>query len=621
MRLRMTLRLKLLVAFSVVGIITSLATIFSIGSLLVISRTYEHVTQTLEPVAAASADLRAGLYRQASAARGYALYRRENLVDEFAKAQQQTNQAADDLIALLSDPTARAQAEGLKAKNAIYVDGVQQGFALVQAGRVAEAATLWDQKVAPIGAEMMVTATEIHDRYELLTAQEAESAGRQTTRTIYYALAGLLVANLVAMGIGIWLAGTISRPVQRLAQAAGEVAQGNLQVGALEAKGQDEVADLARAFGVMVTSLQEMIQRISRSNQALVASAEELTSAAEETAQSARSITVCATTARDSTEKQAGHDAATREAMRQLGQVIDQVAIGAQEQARTVSQTADDLSRMAASVRDVVDGVQEVSAVSTHALEAARRGGAAVTESVSSIGEIAGAVRSSAERMHSLGQRSQQIGAIVEVITAIAEQTNLLALNAAIEAARAGDHGRGFAVVADEVRKLAERSAKASGEISHLIAAIQQDMESALVATDSAANQAGIGQSKASQAGTALTEILTAMEQTARQVERISRSATDMQRLTNEAVHAVNDLSAVTEQTSAAAEEMAASTGEVENLVDEMEALAHEVSHSTESVCAASEQVSASMAQVSAAAEGLTRMAQDLQELVTRFRL
>ncbi|RBH37533.1 methyl-accepting chemotaxis protein, partial [Pseudomonas sp. MWU13-2860] len=107
-------------------------------------------------------------------------------------------------------------------------------------------------------------------------------------------------------------------------------------------------------------------------------------------------------------------------------------------------------------------------------------GRTSMQEASSSLEQIAGALNTTATVINTLGQRSQEIGGIVSVITSIAEQTNLLALNAAIEAARAGEQGRGFAVVADEVRNLASRTRQATDEISGMIHSIQQETGNAI---------------------------------------------------------------------------------------------------------------------------------------------
>jgi methyl-accepting chemotaxis protein len=126
--------------------------------------------------------------------------------------------------------------------------------------------------------------------------------------------------------------------------------------------------------------------------------------------------------------------------------------------------------------------------------------------------EILSTIHGLATVINSLGQRSSQIGEIVDTITGIASQTDLLALNAAIEAARAGEHGRGFAVVADEVRKLAERTAQATEEIETLVKGIQDESQNAVRSTE-------IGIEKVKQVGELTAK---AMEETAASVEEIS---------------------------------------------------------------------------------------------------
>jgi len=171
-----------------------------------------------------------------------------------------------------------------------------------------------------------------------------------------------------------------------------------------------------------------------------------------------------------------------------------------------------------------------------------------------------------------LGDRSREINQIVDTITDIAEQTNLLALNAAIEAARAGEYGRGFAVVAEEVRKLAEQSTRATREITGLVGDIQKDTEQVVIEMQKGAQQAVRSLDVASESGEHLRGILDAIENMSDEIDKVAQGA---------------DV----------------------------------VVEGSQQMAAATEEQSATIEEVASQAEGLSRVAQELLTLVTRFRL
>ena len=195
--------------------------------------------------------------------------------------------------------------------------------------------------------------------------------------------------------------------------------------------------------------------------------------------------------------------------------------------------------------------------------------------------------------IESLAARSQQIGGIVDTITAIAEQTNLLALNAAIEAARAGEQGRGFAVVAEEVRKLAEESSHAAREIGGLIGEIRAETGRAVEVVSDGARRTVEGAETVERAREAFATIGAS----------------------------VDDVTGRIEQIAAAAARIAGSAERVEKDVEEIAAIAEQSSAATEEVSASTEQTSASTQQVSASAQELRRTATELAEMVAAFRL
>jgi methyl-accepting chemotaxis protein len=224
-------------------------------------------------------------------------------------------------------------------------------------------------------------------------------------------------------------------------------------------------------------------------------------------------------------------------------------------------------------------------------------------------------------KVNGLGERSKEIGKIVEAIDDIADQTNLLALNAAVEAARAGDQGRGFAVVADEVRKLAERAQSATKEIAELIGGIQNGVAETVTAMQKGTQEVAGGYELASKAGQSLDDILSRSRDTGAQVEQISSAAQQLTAMSTEMVKLSDNISAIVEENTAATEQMAATAKQVSRSVESVAGVAEENSAATQQVSAAAEEISAQVQQVVASGASLANMADDFEQLIAGYKL
>ncbi|MBI2419121.1 MAG: methyl-accepting chemotaxis protein [Ignavibacteriales bacterium] len=209
----------------------------------------------------------------------------------------------------------------------------------------------------------------------------------------------------------------------------------------------------------------------------------------------------------------------------------------------------------------------------------AAEGGKVVQQTIEGMNRISQVVNHSANTVFQLGQNSEKIGEIIQVIDDIADQTNLLALNAAIEAARAGEQGRGFAVVADEVRKLAERTTKATKEIALMIKQIQSDTSQAVASMKEGTIEVENGKKLANQAGSVLAEI----------------------------VHGADLVSDVVSQVAAASEEQSATAEEIGKNIESMSLVMQETAQGVQ--------------QIAQAAEGLNRLTEGLENLIAQFKI
>jgi len=311
------------------------------------------------------------------------------------------------------------------------------------------------------------------------------------------------------------------------------------EVGTLVASIEDSLACKDR----MSVSMQRMVANLNNMVQSLAANAHELSTATTEVASTS-----------------------------------EQMSRGAKDQTMQVTQVSTAVEEMTATVVESSKNASDASEGARSAADTAQDGGRIVNDTIQGMQSIANTVRESAESIGKLASSADQIGEIIGVIDDIADQTNLLALNAAIEAARAGEQGRGFAVVADEVRKLAERTGKATGEITEMIQGIQGETKEAVEAMESGIQQVDSGRELADTAGNSLTQIV-----------EFSQRVMDM----------IQQIATATEQQSVAAEE---------------------ISKNIEHVASISRESAAGAEQSAAAAEQVNRQAEGLRGLVESFK-
>jgi twitching motility protein PilJ len=233
-----------------------------------------------------------------------------------------------------------------------------------------------------------------------------------------------------------------------------------------------------------------------------------------------------------------------------------QLLRASETQAKQAAAASESMARMAVSIEEVSGNAERCSDVARHSVEVAHKGGEAVRRTIAGMNTIRETIQDTSKRIKRLGESSQEIGNIVELIEEIAEQTNILALNASIEASRAGEASRGFAVVADEVQKLAERSTNATKKIEVLVSTIQSDTNEAVVSMERSTTDVVGGALLAENAGAALDEIEQVSHQIASLVQNISGSSKEQASVAGaitKNMHVLREISSKTTESSAAA--------------------------------------------------------------------
>ena len=269
----------------------------------------------------------------------------------------------------------------------------------------------------------------------------------------------------------------------------------------------------------------------------------------------------CAGSSRPSIIPRIQVDSATR----QTQALAQHLAKASSAQSKQIASATESAGGMASSTEEVSGNAERAADVARHSVEVAHKGGDAVRRTIDGMNAIRETIQETSKRIKRLGESSQEIGNIVELINDIAEQTNILALNASIQASMAGEAGRGFAVVADEVQRLAERAANATKQIEVLVRTIQTDTNEAVVSMERSTTDVVGGALLAENAGAALEEIEQVSNQIASLVQNISASARQQTTAAQDIARNMQVLKEISAQT---ADSTSATSGAIAKLAD-----------------------------------------------------
>ena len=242
----------------------------------------------------------------------------------------------------------------------------------------------------------------------------------------------------------------------------------------------------------------------------------------------------------------------------------------AEKQSSQIAETTEAVNNMTRSILQVSSNASQASQVAQRSLHAATQGSAAVQNTIAGMNGIREQIQETSKRIKRLGESSQEIGEIVELISDITEQTNILALNAAIQAASAGEAGRGFTVVAEEVQRLAVRSSEATKQIGAIVKTIQTDTNSAVAAMEKSTAGVVEGARLSDAAGKALTEIETVSNSLARLIQSISSATEAQTQVASTVTKNMQQIQEITSQTTEGTKQTAESVGQLTKLAEEL---------------------------------------------------
>ncbi len=461
--------------------------------------------------------------------------------------------------------------EKLLRSNIAISESMKAGIITLAAANKNDAAyAQYNKNLSPINQKIEKNLSDLIS-YNVKNAAEINQQNlvdSQNAKSIILVI--IILAIILGILVSLFIIRLIVIPITSMESYIEKVAYGDLSEETLKKTQNnklynDEIGKLGNSIITMRENLWSLLSKVSDASEQIAASSQELNANAEESS-----------TGVEETAKS-----------------VSNIAYGAENQLNNVVDTSNVIKEMSVSINQTNENITETVFVAGKTLEATKDGEKAINKTKEQMNNIEGTVNAIDVVVKKLGQRSIEIGQIVETISSIAEQTNLLALNAAIEAARAGEQGKGFSVVAEEVRKLAEGSKEATKKISGLIGEIQKDTNDAVSSMLEGTNQVKTGMDVVGEAGKAFGDISSLVKKITDQIQAASN----------------------------ASQNITSGNEKVVSSMDKVTNISNQVSNHSQTIAASIEEQTAAMHEIASASEALAKIGETLMIEVSKFKL
>ncbi|MCP4596128.1 methyl-accepting chemotaxis protein [Neptuniibacter sp.] len=460
------------------------------------------------------ADSRGSFALGLASVRAYLLSGDLSYADNFRK-RWETNTARLEELQTMSYLFEGAQADAWNnyvTKRQEFSAYPEKMFSLRQAEDWNKANFLLGTEAAPRANKILKILAELRKQQDQILDKDNKALHDDYDSVLLWMFVGLVMVVIIGIAISMILAGSISKAVDQVVFRTRQIAKGDLTTADVEIDGDNEFAKLNKAINQMNTGLNDLVSKVTGSSLEIASASEQMMSAST----------------------------ASYNGMKDQQSEADQVAAA--------------MNEMVASVHEVSSFAQNASEQTSQAEVIVGEGRNLVDSNSQSIQELTQNIQNAAAVIDELGNDTQGVNEIVNVINEIAEQTNLLALNAAIEAARAGEQGRGFAVVADEVRTLASRTQVSTEEIASLLDRVTNRVNEAVVVMEKSQTSAEQSVHQAQKASTSFSEIHSAVTTTTTlniQIANAAKEQSDVAEEMNQSIVRIHDASSSTKENAA----------------------------------------------------------------------
>lgn len=529
---------KILFGFALV---LTLVLILASYNYYVLTKSQNEVNRLQEkelPFLTTSYDLALDMYNRTSLLRAYMIYADDTYRDKYYQLTADS-QALDDEMMKYVDSNRMRELLDLQT---VWEGHADEFFAAVDKGDRVTARTIMEDKLVTLEEEILDSFVGAAEQGKSITTEILQDTVSSNDQIRTTGIIISIIIFIVALGIGLFTARTITKPIKVVMERMHLLAKGNLSSPPLQATTKDEVGHLVEATNNMSNSMRDIIMNIGNSTKTVLNYSEELS-------QSSREVKL-------------GAD--------QVSTTMHDMAAGSEKQANSANEIATMMTSLSSEIQEASEHSENVRLSSDEVIKMTDKGNELMNESTKQMAKVDELVRTAVTKVQGLDEKAQEISKLNAVIENIANQTNLLALNAAIEAARAGEHGKGFAVVADEVRKLAEQVADSVKEITTIVHNIQTESQSVTDSLQSGYKEVAEGTKKLNTTNDTFYEINNAVNNMVERIQFMSNNLHGIASNSQEMTASVQEIAAISQENAAGIEETSAGSLQISNSIEEI---------------------------------------------------